>query len=518
MILQDGEIIGQYRIVGTLGKGGMATVYRATHERLDRDVAIKVMHTAFMDDENFLARFQREARIVAKLDHPNIVPVYDYDEYRHQPYLVMKYVQGPTLKKYALKRGLTLSEATMMMTDLADALDYAHGQGVLHRDMKPSNVMIDQETGRPYITDFGLARIAQAGESTLSHDMMLGTPYYISPEQAQGESDLDHRTDIYAFGVILYELICGSVPFNADTPYAIVHAHIYKEPQSPGERNPDLPVAVDEVILKALAKDPTKRYNSATEMMDAFKAALATRSTPKKPVDAASPDDSDDGDEKSEPIRVQELPDRKPRTIVEHRGKKVEVETSFDMGDWRDLGKRIESGVVTFASMIEDRIDSELEMRGAVLEAPDSPEERIRQRVKKRLKARSELAQHVVIYVMINVMLLAIWFFSSGGAGFPWPLIVMMGWGSGVAAQGMEYYNEYGPGAQNVEEQIQRELEREQRLSQVKQKNDMQKNKNDDGRRLDDLMSGGSPVRLNEDGELTDSFIDEQDDYRRQRR
>ncbi|MGB1286442.1 MAG: serine/threonine protein kinase, partial [Aggregatilineales bacterium] len=345
MVMQDGMVIGPYRIAGTLGKGGMATVYRGYHERLDRYVAVKVMHPTFLSDDNFRSRFQREARIVARLEHPNIVQVYDYNEHDNQPYLVMKFVDGMTLKKYALKKGVTLTRTSKMLTELAGAMDYAHEKGILHRDMKPSNIIIENDTGRPYITDFGLARIAQVGASTLSHDMMLGTPYYISPEQAQGLGDLDKRTDIYSFAVILYELITGSVPFMADTPYAIVHGHIYKEPQPPGERNDDLPVAVDDVLLKALSKAPSDRYNSATELMQAFNAALLGAGVPDKSL-------SEPVETMSVPIHVEKLPSTQPPVRRDKQGKKVEVESSFDMGnvEWGDLGRRFESGVKNFAS------------------------------------------------------------------------------------------------------------------------------------------------------------------------
>jgi serine/threonine-protein kinase len=174
----------------------MATVYKVYQRKLDRFVAIKFMHKSMMQDEGFLARFRREARIVARLDHPNIVSVYDFDEHEGQPYLVMKYVEGPTLKDLMQKTTLTLDEIRRVMGAVASALTYAHEEGVLHRDIKPSNIIIGHD-GMPYLTDFGLARIAQQGESSLSADTLVGTPHYISPEQARGGTDLDARTDVY---------------------------------------------------------------------------------------------------------------------------------------------------------------------------------------------------------------------------------------------------------------------------------------------------------------------------------
>ena len=268
-----GENVGPYRVVEQLGRGGMATVFKAYHASLDRYVAIKVLHPAFREDANFLARFQREARIVAKLDHPNIVPVYDFAEHRGHPFLVMRFIEGETLKAY-LKRGKpSADEVSRVIEAVGGALVYAHEQKILHRDIKPSNVILTPK-GQIYLTDFGLARIAEVGESTLSRDMMVGTPQYISPEQASGETKLDARTDIYSLGVVLYELLVGRVPFQADTPYAVVHDHIFTPLPLPRSIEPDLPEALERVLLKALAKDPDDRFQSVEEMLGAFQNAL----------------------------------------------------------------------------------------------------------------------------------------------------------------------------------------------------------------------------------------------------
>lgn len=267
--------IGGYKIIGQIGAGGMATVYEAYQEKLDRHVAIKWMHASFIQDRQFVGRFEREARIVARLDHPNIVPIYDYDTQDNRPYLVMKYIDGQTLKDRMAESPLTLSEIVSVMNTVASTLDYAHAQGVLHRDLKPSNIILD-ENGMAYLTDFGLARITHQGESTLSVDSMLGTPHYISPEQALGDKTLDGRTDVYSFGVLLYEMLVGRLPFTADTPYAIVHKHIYASPPAPSALNPDIPPAVERVLLKALAKAPSDRYPTATALMTDLMRALQT--------------------------------------------------------------------------------------------------------------------------------------------------------------------------------------------------------------------------------------------------
>ena len=267
-----GETLGPYRITEQLGQGGMATVFKAYHAALDRYVAIKALHPAFKDDVNFLARFQREARVVAKLDHPSIVPIYDFAEHEGRPYLVMKFIEGETLKARLGKRHLSLTEVMRVIDSVGAALTFAHRQGILHRDIKPSNVLMAND-GQIYLADFGLARIASAGESTLSSDMMLGTPQYISPEQAMGKRELDEGTDIYSFGVLLYELLVGKVPFSADTPYAIIHDHIYSPLPLPRSINPNIPEEVERVLLKALAKDRADRYSTVMTLVEAFKSA-----------------------------------------------------------------------------------------------------------------------------------------------------------------------------------------------------------------------------------------------------
>jgi serine/threonine protein kinase len=291
MPFSAGLQVGPYRIMEQLGQGGMATVYKAYHAALDRYVAIKVLHQAFMEDPNFLARFQREARLVAKLDHPNIVPIYDYAEHegqpgdvvspeRHpsgttpggQPYLVMKFIEGDTLKARLNRGPLDADEVSHIVESVGLALTYAHKQGILHRDIKPSNVILAND-GQVYLADFGLARIAQSGESTLTTDMVLGTPQYISPEQAMAKKDLDEGTDIYSFGVMLYEMTVGRVPFSGDTPFSVIHDHIYTPLPLPSTVNPDIPLDLQRVLLKALSKERADRFKDVPAMVKAFKEA-----------------------------------------------------------------------------------------------------------------------------------------------------------------------------------------------------------------------------------------------------
>jgi tRNA A-37 threonylcarbamoyl transferase component Bud32 len=272
MPFNAGISVGPYRILEQLGQGGMATVYKAYHASLDRYVAVKVLHQAFLEDSTFQARFQREARLVARLEHPNIVPIYDYAEYEGQPYLVMKYIEGETLKARLQRGPLSGGEVERIIDSVGAGLAYAHKQGILHRDIKPSNVILAKDGGI-YLADFGLARIAQSGESTLTSDMVLGTPQYISPEQALGKKDLDEGTDIYSFGVMLYEIVVGRVPYSADTPFSVIHDHIYAPLPLPSSVNPRISDDMERILLKALSKERADRYADVPALVQAFKQA-----------------------------------------------------------------------------------------------------------------------------------------------------------------------------------------------------------------------------------------------------
>ncbi len=274
MAFVPGETVGPYRIIAPLGRGGMATVFKAYHTTLDRDVAIKVLHSNLGDNRNFLERFKREAKIVGKLNHSNIVPVYDFSEEGGQPYLVMMYVEGHTLKDEMKQGPMPLERVLEVMHAVGDALSYAHAQGVLHRDIKPTNVMITHDN-KIYLTDFGLAKMTEASETSLSRDMMIGTPHYISPEQAQSQT-LDRRADVYSLGAMLFEMLSGYVPFQGDTPYEVIHQHIYNPPPSPRSVNAEVPHELEYVILRALQKKPSDRYSSVQEMLDDLEKAVST--------------------------------------------------------------------------------------------------------------------------------------------------------------------------------------------------------------------------------------------------
>jgi len=276
-----GKTLGKYRLVEKLGQGGMAQIYKAYQPDLDRYVAIKILHPHLTADEAFALRFQREARAVAALDHPHIVRVYDFDTEDDLAFLVMEHLEGVSLRSMlhdldCRDKLLELEEVERIVGALADALDHAHRRGIVHRDLKPSNVL-STPTGRPVLTDFGIARMVDTTVITESGGT-LGTPAYMSPEQGQGESG-DARSDIYALGVLLYQLCTGRVPFEGDTPYAVILKHITAPLPSPRSVRPELPVAVEKVILKALSKHPNDRYQAASELGRALRVAIGSPSS-----------------------------------------------------------------------------------------------------------------------------------------------------------------------------------------------------------------------------------------------
>ena len=274
-----GQQFGPYRITAPLGEGGMAAVYKAYQPSVDRDVAIKVLPQHFAKDQQFVQRFEREAKVLAKLQHPNILPVHDYGQSNGYTYIVMPLIEGGDLSELMHSKKLPVAEIERIVSQVGDALDYAHAQGVVHRDIKPSNILMDQR-GNCLLTDFGLAKIvAGASEKLTATGFVVGTPSYMAPEQGLGEQ-ADSRSDIYALGVILYELMTGQVPFQAETPIAVVMKHIHDPLLPPREVQTNISEAAERVILKALAKEPQDRFATAGEMVTALQAALNNTDLP----------------------------------------------------------------------------------------------------------------------------------------------------------------------------------------------------------------------------------------------
>ncbi len=266
-------MLGAYRIISQVGQGGMASVYKAYQAAMDRYVAVKVLPSQFAKSAEFMGRFQQEARTIANLEHAHILPIYDYGENDGITYFVMRYLETGTLKERITAGALTLAETDRLFTQLADALGYAHARGVIHRDIKPSNALVDSH-GDLFLTDFGIAKLLESAAHFTASGALTGTPAYMSPEQARGER-LDARSDIYSLGIVLYEMVTGRVPFEAETPLAVVLKHLQDPLPLPSTIKPDLDPAIERVLLKALAKDPNDRFATTGEFLAAWKKALS---------------------------------------------------------------------------------------------------------------------------------------------------------------------------------------------------------------------------------------------------
>lgn len=263
------KTIGRYRIKAELGRGGMSTVYLAHDPRFERDVAIKLLPLELLHQPTFRRRFEREAKVVASLDHPAIVPVYDFGEEDGQPFLVMRFMTGGSLGERLKQGAISVAEASRIVTKLAPALDEVHLHGVIHRDLKPSNILFDQRN-EPYISDFGTAKLKHAHTKLTDTGGAVGTPAYMSPEQIQGEGELDGRSDIYTLGIILFEMLTGKHPYQTNTPIAVAVKHMFEPVPNLQEMEPSLPPACQEVIVQAMAKQKEHRYRTAVEFASAL--------------------------------------------------------------------------------------------------------------------------------------------------------------------------------------------------------------------------------------------------------
>lgn len=270
------QILGKYRLMHQLGEGAMSKVYKAFQPGPDRQVAIKVLQHNFHQEEDKVTRFKREAQAIARLDHPNIVRLYDADINDDAPYMVMQLLEGVTLKEELEKRRLlligtergpfSLLETIQILDELASAIDYAHRQRVIHRDLKPSNIMITP-SGKPFLMDFGLARITDSFSDTFA---VVGTPLYMSPEQAVRTQPITGAADIYSLGVITYEMLTGKVPFDKRDPLQLLKAHIEESPPSPLKFMPSLGEKIEDILLKVLSKSPDARFQTARRFVEAL--------------------------------------------------------------------------------------------------------------------------------------------------------------------------------------------------------------------------------------------------------
>jgi serine/threonine protein kinase len=286
-----GKTIGNVRVERLLARGGMAEVYLGTHLNLERPVAIKLLHSYVEEEPVLLERFHREAKIVAGLRHPNIVGLFDFDTVQGHPYIVMEYLSGPTLETYLRhlhqrKKRISPEQIVGLLNGLSNALDYAHREGVIHRDIKPGNIMLHSKTAeipldqplakdvQAILTDFGLVRVVNTVSQTAS-GFFSGTPAYMSPEQARGDQ-IDQRTDLYSLGIVLYEMLAGSIPFEADNTVTVLHMHIHTPPPPVPGISPEVQVVLD----RALAKKPDDRYQTSHEMANEFYRALGMATKP----------------------------------------------------------------------------------------------------------------------------------------------------------------------------------------------------------------------------------------------
>jgi len=267
----EGQTLGKYRVLEALGRGGMAQVYRGYHPTLDRHVAIKVLRSDLVEQDEFLERFRREAHAVSGLRHANIVAVFDFDVQDDFYYMVMELLEGDTLRARlndfrVKKERMPLDEIARILSDVLTGLEHAHNEGIIHRDIKPANIMLTKK-GQAVLTDFGIAQIMGSTQVTATGAMM-GTLNYMAPEQGL-EGRCDVRSDIYSLGIVLYEMLTGYTPFDADTPLAILMKHLNDPLPLPSKLDPSLPPSFEQIVLKALSKNPDDRYQSAAEMLAA---------------------------------------------------------------------------------------------------------------------------------------------------------------------------------------------------------------------------------------------------------
>ncbi|USG67661.1 Stk1 family PASTA domain-containing Ser/Thr kinase [Brevibacillus ruminantium] len=307
---------GRYQLEARIGGGGMAIVYKAKDLVLNRPVAVKVLRSQFGTDDDFVTRFRREAQAVASLSHPNVVGVYDVGQDGDTHYMVMEYVEGYTLKELINRNGaIPVEDAVEIAAEICDALDHAHSNQIIHRDIKPHNILIGKN-GRIKVTDFGIARAVTS--TTITHtNSVLGSVHYFSPEQARGGITAE-KSDIYSLGIVLYEMVTGKLPFSGESPISVALKHLQEPLPEPRQVNPEIPQSVENVILKALVKDPTYRYASAREMLEDLETCLLPERLHEEKIEFPVDDEAT----KAYPVITQEMLESQGRTIPPSRQEK----------------------------------------------------------------------------------------------------------------------------------------------------------------------------------------------------
>jgi serine/threonine protein kinase len=290
--LRRGDWVGKYKIDGTIGKGGMGDIYRAVQEPLGRVVALKVLLPHMQDDEEFAARFAVEAEAVSHLEHQNVINIFDYGEENGCRYIAMQYIDGMDLGRYISEtKVMPVAEIINISKQICRGLRYAHNRSILHRDIKPQNILLDKSKN-VYITDFGIAKLPSQNLTGIG--LTVGTPEYMSPEQAQGKKDIDILTDIYSLGIVMYEMLTRKPPFTGNNPLAIAHMQVNEQPPPPSQKRKDVPKMLEMIIVKALKKDRRERYQSVEELLEDLDRVDPAETAPRKTVRLPTPKEIED--------------------------------------------------------------------------------------------------------------------------------------------------------------------------------------------------------------------------------
>ena len=337
-------MLKQYELQEEIGRGGMATVYRALDTNLDRDVAVKVLASYFGHEPEFAARFAREARTISSLEHSAIVPIYDYGEQDLVPFLVMRLMTGGSLSDHMRRGPLSVAECAIILARICSALDKAHARGIIHRDVKPDNVLFDED-GDAYLADFGIVKIAEGSTTYTQTGGILGTPAYMSPEQAQGSRDIDYRADIYSVGAILYQMLTGKLPYEADTPMGLAVKHIVEPVPQILAVNPGLPAGIQPIINTAMAKQPGDRYASAGALAQAVEELAHESARPTATPESAA----DDTVKRPDAIPHAEIEPRPPATRPRPGGRSEPTEIVPPPGSLPGRSPTTEADFTAFA-------------------------------------------------------------------------------------------------------------------------------------------------------------------------